>query len=71
LILKPPDQWHFQFKSTKRFILEKSKQMICVKGEMAYKTDLGVAKTFEKGEIRKLNETNFSFNGSAAKAIKT
>lgn len=40
--LKPTSAWHFKFKSTKRFILNRTKQNnILIKGEPFYKNDIG------------------------------
>lgn len=45
-VLKPPVKWHFQFLSTKRFILTKSKRNeVVMQGEEAYNTELGVPKS--------------------------
>lgn len=38
---KPSGQWHFPFKATKRFILNKSKQNVMIRGETSYNLDLG------------------------------
>lgn len=47
--VKPPGQWHFKFNESKRFILTKStNQNISVRGEVYYKSDLGVGKTVTK-----------------------
>lgn len=43
-VFKVPGQWHFQFQQTKRFILQRSKQSVFVRGEQAYNSDYGTAK---------------------------
>lgn len=43
-VFKPPGQCHFQFKNSKRFILEKGKSNVFVRGEQTYKSDLNISK---------------------------
>ncbi|KAJ8949785.1 hypothetical protein NQ314_008112 [Rhamnusium bicolor] len=49
-VLKLPGQWHFQFKASKRFYLERSLSgnNILVRGEAHYKNDLNVLKSVTK-----------------------
>lgn len=47
-VVKIPGSWHFQFNPSKRFILSKSANTILVRGEVNYKTDLGMAKSVLK-----------------------
>jgi len=47
--IKAPGQWHFAFSKMKRIILTKSSQgTVLVRGESAYKMDVGVGKSITK-----------------------
>lgn len=46
--IKPPGSWHFQFSSTKRFILSKKANTVTVQGEVLYKTEQGVSRSVLK-----------------------
>lgn len=50
--VKPPSQWHFQFSSAKRIVIKKeahqSGKTVLVKGEVNYRSDLGVYKSVLK-----------------------
>lgn len=47
-VFKPPANWHFQFNCAKRFILEKVDSTIKVRGEVNYRSDIGVSKSIIK-----------------------
>lgn len=48
-VMKPPGQWHFKFNPSKRFILEKTpKHNVSIRGEGAYRADLGSGKLVTK-----------------------
>lgn len=48
-VLKPPGQWHFKFNPSKRFILKKTlKHNVTIRGEEAYRCDLGSDKLVTK-----------------------
>ncbi|CAG9834657.1 unnamed protein product [Diabrotica balteata] len=49
-IIKPPGQWHFKFNPSKRFILQKTtkRNNITIRGEEAYRVDLGSDKLVVK-----------------------
>lgn len=47
--VKSPGQWHFPFSKMKRMILTKNSQdTVLVRGEVAYKSDIGMGKTITK-----------------------
>lgn len=46
--LKPPGSWHFQFNSTKRFFMQKTKNGVTVQGEVNYKNKCGVSRYVNK-----------------------
>lgn len=50
--IKPPGQWHFKFNASKRFVIKRSpNRSITIRGEVAYKSDLGIAKSvLKKGQ---------------------
>lgn len=52
-VVKPPAQWHFQFSTAKRFCFKKtSNGTVFVRGEVNYKSDLGVYKqVLKKGKF--------------------
>lgn len=48
-VVKPPNQWHFQFSKCKRFILSRGKNGLgLVRGEVSYSTNMGAAKVISK-----------------------
>lgn len=47
-VFKPPTNWHFQFNCAKRFTLEKIDNNIKVRGEVNYRSDIGVSKSIVK-----------------------
>nr|CAH7714139.1 unnamed protein product [Callosobruchus chinensis] len=49
-IFKKPDQWHFRYNQSKRFILTKSSNKFMIRSDAFYRPDFGVPKTVTKEE---------------------
>lgn len=47
-IIRPTTTWHFKFIEAKRFIISKLNRKIVVRGEVAYKSDIGASKSITK-----------------------